>query len=896
MRLIAANGASFLEGANDTATALDEGPAMRVSFTYDFYLDTTEVTQDEYFSITNRKPVASGSRYGVGGSLPVYNVSWFDAALYCNEKSKKNGYDTVYSYNQVQADSTTGSVYNLVGLRINYPQAGYRLPTEAEWEFAAQGGSAGGPSDSSTAWYAANSNGQSHAVATKTPNGLGLYDMAGNVYEWTNDWKCPHYAVPITNPIGAETANSDFERVVKGGGFINDAKSLWPQCRSTTYPTAASTATYYVGFRCAFGPVSRPLFVTGDSLQANLTNPVDLVVASIIGYTRVMNTRLVFINVTGESRALCYVNYAEARPQVHEFRDRLDVYTPTISPDGRFVAFSTSEEGMRLVSSATIFVRSLDSTNSPLVPLPAPLGFVPRWWVDPSTSDTFVVYTNSGMDCDLTDWASTQTLKQKMSNGRPIGDPITIVANGSFHDGLSPDGHYIVTGTSKLKMKNMVTGEVRQLFVCPNNGKPANGSTQVCNVSMCPDSTYTGTCMFLDFGSSDISTITKTSYEPHEYLFFSNFSGQTIKLIKSPGTERTWENPEWSNQWNFAVSAAGDQDGNQKSIYLIKIDLGTNDATYRLISGEHLANPYLWISQKLSTASDSAARYDLPPIAASQEMIADKLAGFWKYRDSMEIVFAGTSHTEDGIAPEMIASGKAFNLGIGATQLYEGLSIINDYIIPNCKHCKLIGMDLIPGMLFFPKPDSAKSPLYSNAGFAYDKSHDFWKDSIPAEFLRAVDNLPLPQDLYAKLTTCELTSCNGWGGPNPDLFLIGPDSAGIDSPDFIRNWADFEKTADTCANRKIHFLVYITPESPYFAATPFYGRGGPLREVARSIIAQCHSLEQSNPYFHFYDANLEENHDYADAEATDPSHLCSAGAHKLSMRLDSVVTVILHKY
>jgi formylglycine-generating enzyme required for sulfatase activity len=75
--------------------------------------------------------------------------------------------------------------------------------------------------------------------------------MAGNVFEWTNDLKGPHVAKPVTNPIGAQNANNEFERVIKGGSFEHGIFNLRPTCRSATYPTAASSSCEYVGFRCA---------------------------------------------------------------------------------------------------------------------------------------------------------------------------------------------------------------------------------------------------------------------------------------------------------------------------------------------------------------------------------------------------------------------------------------------------------------------------------------------------------------------------------------------------------------------------------------------------------------------------------------------------------------------
>jgi hypothetical protein len=90
--------------------------------------------------------------------------------------------------------------------------------------------------------------------------------------------------------------------------------------------------------------------------------------------------------------------------------------------------------------------------------------------------------------------------------------------------------------------------------------------------------------------------------------------------------------------------------------------------------------------------------------------------------------------------------------------------------------------------------------------------------------------------------------------------------------------------------------MYVTPESPSYASTGFYGHNGPSRETGKAIVSQLKTLQDSFPgFFHFYDANLEGAHDYADSEAADFDHLCPLGARKLSVRLDSLVHAILNQ-
>jgi formylglycine-generating enzyme required for sulfatase activity len=263
MKNVFSAGKSFYQGWNDTIASMDEKPGMQSDFKYNYWIDTTEITQKQYYDILGENPVYGRSQYGVGGQYPVCFVTWFDAVLFCNARSKADGLDSVYRYTRRYAVPGGGNVYDLSDLKCDLSKDGYRLPTEAEWEFAARGGVSALSYNLSSdlinaegmAWFAENSSGTMHPVATKVSNTLGLYDLAGNVFEWTNDWKGAYSGRTIVNSLGSIQGNSNLEKVVKGGSYNFSLTYLRPSYRSTSFITSCSSAFEQVGFRCARGEI-----------------------------------------------------------------------------------------------------------------------------------------------------------------------------------------------------------------------------------------------------------------------------------------------------------------------------------------------------------------------------------------------------------------------------------------------------------------------------------------------------------------------------------------------------------------------------------------------------------------------------------------------------------------
>ena len=229
---------SFSMGSPTTESGRgsDEVPHT-VTLTTDFWMAESEVTQRQYRNLMGMSP----SNFK-GDDLPVENVSWFDAVGYCNALSVKEKLAPCY-----QINGTT------VGWAEGVKCTGYRLPTEAEWEYAANPASgsrtvyAGSDTVDGVAWHSGNAGSTTHAVKTKTANGRGLYDLSGNVFEWVWDWYQSNYeALQSSDPIGPKVQPSPEYRVIRGGAWGLTATDARVALRNFNTP---SDRNYYLGFR-----------------------------------------------------------------------------------------------------------------------------------------------------------------------------------------------------------------------------------------------------------------------------------------------------------------------------------------------------------------------------------------------------------------------------------------------------------------------------------------------------------------------------------------------------------------------------------------------------------------------------------------------------------------------
>lgn len=240
MKLVYVMSGSFQMGSSDGDQY--EKPVHRVRLTKSYWIGKYEVTQKEYQSIMGNNPSESK-----GYNKPVEQVSWSDAVKFCNILTKR----------EQQANRLS-------------PAYEYRLPTEAEWEFAARGGNksrgykySGSDYINEVAWHGGNSGKQSHIVGTKSPNELGIYDMSGNVYEWCSDWYKPYSNKAVTDPKGPLSGTM---HILRGGGWY---VPMTMYCRTTRRSSGSlNHKRSIIGFRIVLAPkINKKLKAVKSSIK-----------------------------------------------------------------------------------------------------------------------------------------------------------------------------------------------------------------------------------------------------------------------------------------------------------------------------------------------------------------------------------------------------------------------------------------------------------------------------------------------------------------------------------------------------------------------------------------------------------------------------------------------------
>jgi formylglycine-generating enzyme required for sulfatase activity len=241
VEMISLPGGEFMMGSDKGNP--DEAPVHKVKIS-PLMMDKFEVTHEMF----SKAQVPNPSHWQDNPKKPVERVRWRDAKVYCNERSLLEKLKPCYNEKTPDFD-------------CDFSANGYRLPTEAEWEYACRAGGNGADDFAQAdklrqiAWFAGNANEKTHAVGEKKPNAWGIFDLYGNVSEWCEDVYSPDYyqKSPAIDPSGpASPGNKDVRRVMRGGSWKASADMCRPTLRQAerTGDSDACFYTDYCGFRC----------------------------------------------------------------------------------------------------------------------------------------------------------------------------------------------------------------------------------------------------------------------------------------------------------------------------------------------------------------------------------------------------------------------------------------------------------------------------------------------------------------------------------------------------------------------------------------------------------------------------------------------------------------------
>ena len=228
---------------------LDSETQRQITISKGFYMGKYEVTQEQYQAVTGLNPsnfLNNPAAGEVQRRRPVEMVTWYDAVEFCNKLSEREWLTKAYTI--TGRTPATGYPITSATVTINWETNGYRLPTEAEWEYACRAGTTtayntGNTISDNTGWYTNNSNSITHEVGKKPPNAWGLYDMHGNVWEWCWDWYGTYTGGSQTDPRGAASGS---DRVERGGSWVDSGRFHRSAYRYYNYPNYRGSS---IGFR-----------------------------------------------------------------------------------------------------------------------------------------------------------------------------------------------------------------------------------------------------------------------------------------------------------------------------------------------------------------------------------------------------------------------------------------------------------------------------------------------------------------------------------------------------------------------------------------------------------------------------------------------------------------------
>jgi len=868
MLRIKAVGETVLLGTNEVTAKVNERPSMKARFDYDFSMGRTEVTCAEF----NDLMTAKGLSLSCESSVPATNITYYDAVLFANERSKSEGFDTAYTYSRAVFDSE-GHCTNLEGFAYRPEEDAYRLPTEAEWILVAKANW-----NVSGAWTSENSDYKLHSVCEKADSSSQVCDIAGNAMEWVNDWLGKFRDTTVTNFVGAPDGGALGQRIVKGGSYRNSAESITLYSRGDVYTVTSSTRADYVGFRLAFGAIPGAIWMSNDGKVASSRVVPLASSAAMRSLFQTYKAKLAFRDEN--SGNLAYIDYSSGNLSVHEIEDSLDVHHPEISPDGKYVAFCTGLEGVS--EKSELYVRDLNATGANLVKLEVESAAIPRWRVLES-GDTVIVYvTDAGSNKEESAFKSASTWQVPFANGK-FGKPQKLF-DGAYHGGISADNALAVTGAKLLRAR--VSGRDTVWY----------GGEQACNASLAKDRSKR--TLFLDFGGKTGREYAGVNYGTHERLLVVDSVGNLVQTLAAPAGY-SFDHSEWVSNGNFAVATLTNANGAHTKIVLVNL---TDGSLVELVEGDELWHPTLWISEIQSSADTSVGEHLFEPDSAGvyfvegqdwpHEALGYKMNLMWKYANQVEILCVGSSRTEDGIVANKIQSGFALNMGHSGNDMNASLFVAENYGVNHLKKLKTIVVSL--DFDLWQNETAFSDYLFLNTpGYIYDKNHSFWKNEDMADFSQIVEAVsPFSMEAinaYGKSRGWLENESVEWGSP-----LVESDSnwslTNTNSLDWnLKRLESFVKEMDRL---QINVVGVIFPQNPRYRETGSWGRYGPQRSAAEKYIESVQALAGRISRFEVLDENRNGNHDYTDQMALNTDHLSVSGAEYLTARLDSLLNTL----
>lgn len=867
-------------------------PSNKIRFSYDFWMSKTEVSQGLFHEFMDGNPKAVDEP-----DTPIVNVNYWEAVVFCNRLSTRHGFDSVYTYKAIER-SLNGGISAISGFNIDYSRNGFRLPTEAEWEFVAHGNvpqyfpwGSDSASAQKYAWFSENSNGTLHPVGEMRPTMFGLFDLAGNAKELVDGWLGEYDSTASLNPVGAVDPDKNGSRIVKGGSFLEPLGSLNSTFRRDIYTVSSGSRSSAIGFRIARGAILKPSWFGGQGFQGKRTEAMAANKGKdILQFLGSSKARLAVVDTKTES--LVWFDFSEMDIQPHEIRDSLPIRHPAISPDGEWVAYCTRMEGQ--AGASQMVIRRLDRDGNDRIVPAISSAAIPRWWVDPHSLDTFLVYVSSSRsNSDSAAWAGEHTFRWKFAAGKMVGTPQEISQSaGAFHGGIDASGTTLATGSTGLFVRNLEEQETSQLFLSPKNGKKDDGSTQVCNVSLSPDTL--GKLLFLDFGYPESSTVVGRPYGIHEVLFVSDLSGTILQKMEVPAPFLGWDHCEWSNQAAYAVSSVWDNHESRSAVAAIRMK---DSSVLTLLQNGEFLHPALWIGapSEFQFEMDSLLRYNTTVQNVYVNSHALKMKLFWSTLDSADGYILGSSRHAMGIDPALLSFGTVFNLSMILHSTMDAIRFLDRYILPNAQKLKflIIGVDV--DLLAEIYPGNYSHRIETTIGYQYDYNHHFWVNADKGAFQNDVRSIvvPSPKSVCYENEENGFDDCpvgGSWAITSGCMEEMPDYPESIDST-LVRSALDsLDWMLGRLEEKGIKAFLVQMPLSSEYKKLGRWGTFWPYNWETglqlNSILSTIVSKHQNAWLFDFYQNGT---HSFSDSLAHDCSHLNRSGATVLTQLLNDSI-------